>query len=426
MQILSTKDWSLKEIMIFIRQKRSQKTDCEAIVKNIISKIRQEGDEGIIELTKKFDGVELKTLTVAQAEIKEAYSQIDKPTLTALKRAKSNITTFHKTTFTAKEKIVQTEPGVKIWREFRPIEKVGLYIPGGKASYPSTVLMLSIPAKLACCGEVILCTPPDKNGKVSANILVAADLCGVKKIYKVGGAQAIAAMAYGTQTIPRVYKIFGPGNQFVTTAKMLCYGQVDIDMPAGPSEVAVIADKKAKINWVAADLLSQLEHGEDSQAILFTSDLKFAEKVIGEMQSQTTKLSRKQIIEKAFSKSFAVIYKSESELYQLVNDYAPEHLEIISKDEQEILKNINNVGSVFLGEYSSEPLGDYITGANHTLPTSEFAKMFSPLSTDSFGKMIQIQKVSKKGITSLKNSVETLALSEGLDAHKNSISIRFT
>ena len=285
--------------------------------------------------------------------------------------------------------------------------------------------MLGAPAQVAGCKEVIICTPVDKKGKCNPAVLVAADLCGIQKIYKVGGAQAIAAMAYSTETIPKTYKIFGPGNQYVTTAKMLVYGEVAIDMPAGPSEVLVIADETANPSWIAADLLSQLEHGEDSQSVLLTKSQSFAERVISSMLEQIETLSRKDIIKTSFKRSFAVICKTDEEICLLANDYAPEHLEIDTKNEAYFLKRINNAGSIFLGKYTSEPLGDYATGSNHTLPTSGFAKMFPALSTESFGKMMQVQKVSKQGIRNLKDITETLADSEGLDAHKRAVTIRF-
>ena len=285
--------------------------------------------------------------------------------------------------------------------------------------------MLGIPAKIAGCTEIVLCVPPGKDGKVSSVVLVAADMCGISKIFKVGGAQAIAAMAFGTESIPKVSKIFGPGNNYVTTAKMLVYGEVNIDMPAGPSEVLVFADITANPAWVAADLLSQLEHGEDSQAILVTESKIVANQVLAEIGKQTKNLSRKEIIKQSLQKSFIVVVASDVEACELINEYAPEHLEIISKNENKILKKINNAGSVFLGPYSSEPLGDYATGSNHTLPTSGYAKMFSALSVESFGKKMQIQRVSKEGIKKLRTTVEVLATREGLGAHKNAISIRF-
>jgi len=425
MKILSTKKYSPTKIMEIIRRKQSKKTDVESAVLNIIRDVREKKDRALFSLTKKFDGASLKKLEVSKEEIAMAYSVVDKNVITAIKSAKTNIEKFHKGNVVKKEPAVSTAKGVSIWREFRPIEKVGLYIPGGKAAYPSTVLMLAIPAKIAGCKEIILCVPPNKNGEVPTPVLIAADICGVSKIFKVGGAQAIAAMAYGTESVPKVSKIFGPGNSYVTTAKMMVYGEVAIDMPAGPSEILIMADESANPNWIAADLLSQLEHGNDSQAIFITLSLTLAKQVKQKVFEQAIMLNRKEIIEKSLLNSFIIIANGQNQACDLINEYAPEHLEIATKNANKILKKINNAGSVFLGNYSSEPLGDYATGSNHTLPTSSYAKMFSALSVESFGKKMQIQNVSKTGIKNLKKTAETLATAEGLDAHKNAISIRF-
>ena len=426
MKILSTKKYTLSEIINLIKQRQSKKTDVEKVVLGIIRDVRAKKDNALFSFSKKFDGVELKTLKVSRKEIADAYKQESKEVVKALKIAKANIEKFHKNNVKKKETPVATIKGVSVWREFRPIEKVGLYIPGGKAAYPSTVLMLGVPAKIAGCREIILCVPPGKDGKVPSAVLVAADICGISQIFKVGGAQAVAAMAYGTESIPKVSKIFGPGNQYVTTAKMLVYGEVDIDMPAGPSEVLVFAEKDVNPAWIAADLLSQLEHGEDSQAILVTTSKLVAKQVLIEVKKQIESLERKKIVKKSLKKSFTVIVETENQACEIINEYAPEHLEIISKNENKILEKINNAGSVFLGKYSSEPLGDYATGSNHTLPTSGYAKMFSALSVESFGKKMQIQKVSKDGIEKLRTTVEVLASREGLGAHKNAIGIRFS
>ena len=367
-------------IMNIIQRKQSQKSDVEKIVWDIIQNVRKNKDKALLSLSEKFDGVKLKTFEVSREDILEAYKQESKEVIKALKAAKINIEKFHKNNVKKKETAITTTKGVKVWREFRPIEKIGLYIPGGKAAYSSTVLMLGVPAKIAGCAEIVLCVPPGKDGKIPGVVLVAADICGISKIFKVGGSQAIVAMAYGTESIPKVSKIFGPGNQYVTTAKMLVYGEVDIDMPAGPSEVLVFADITANPAWVAADLLSQLEHGEDSQAILVTESQVLASQVLAEIEKQAKNLSRKEIIKESLQKSFIVVVASEIQACELINEYAPEHLEIISKNERQILEKINNAGSVFLGPYSSEPLGDYATGSNHTLPTSGYAKMFSALS----------------------------------------------
>lgn len=428
MRILITKEIGVEEVLRTIRSSRAGGNDpeVEARTRAILNTVRREGDQALLMFLKQLDGVILNSLEVPQAEMKRAYASLSPILKKALKASKQNIEKFHRSTLRRKESVVKTAQGVEIWREFRPIERVGLYAPGGKAAYPSTVLMLGIPAMIAGCQEIVLCTPPGKNGQCNPAVLGAAYLCGITRVFKSGGAAAIAAMAYGTETIPKVSKIFGPGNQYVTKAKMLVYGEVDIDMPAGPSEVLVLADEKANPRWVAADLLSQLEHGEDSQSILVTLSRPFADKVIAEMRDQMQGLSRADIMEKSFEKSFAVVARSLDEACRVVNEYAPEHLEIVMKNESGIVKKINNAGSIFMGSYTNEPLGDYATGANHTLPTSGFAKMFPALSTESFGKMVQVQRVSEKGIKNLKFMVETLASAEGLDAHRNAVAVRFS
>ena len=425
MKVLIANKNTLSRSLNTVRRAQKKSTAVESTVRKIIAKVRRGGDTALFELTRQYDGAELKTLLVSKGEIKRAYASESPAVIRALKRAKKNIERFHSKSLVRKEPAVETEKGVSVWREFRPIERVGLYIPGGKAAYPSTVLMLGVAARVAGCGEVILCVPPNAKGEVPGAVLVAADLCGISQIYKVGGAQAIAAMAYGTQAIQKVSKIFGPGNQYVTTAKLLVYGEVDIDMPAGPSEVLVFADASANPAWVAADLLSQLEHGEDSQAILVTLSRPFAEKVSRQIDTQLADLTRKAIIQQSLKKSFAIVTDSFDTAISFINGYAPEHLELVLRDEAKALAAVTNAGSIFLGPYASEPLGDYATGANHTLPTSGYAKMFSALSAESFGKKIQVQKVSEQGMRNLRGTVETLAEREGLDAHKNAVSIRF-
>ena len=426
MKTLNTTQQSVNSIIQTIQSVRSKNEDVESVVRPIMEKVKKEGDKAVINYTKMFDGVKLENFQVSNEEIKEAIKITPKELLDSLKRAKKNIEIFHKAILRKKEVVIETEKGVKTWREFRPIEKVGLYVPGGKAAYPSTVLMLAIPAKIAGCKEIAICTPCNKKGKCNATVLAAANLCGINKIFKIGGAQSIAAMAYGTESVPKVYKVFGPGNQYVTTAKVLAYGEIDIDMPAGPSEVLIIADETANPKWVAADLLSQLEHGEDSQAVLVTTSERLAKSVQYELIVQVEKLSRKSIIEKSMKLSFIVIVKNLNEAVEISNEYAPEHLELDTNNPESLIPKIINAGSVFVGKYTSEPLGDYASGTNHTLPTSGYAKMFSPLSTDSFGKMVQFQNVSKQGLKNLSRTVEILANSEGLDAHKNAIKIRFT
>ena len=425
MKVLNFEQLGIEDVMTVVRSARSKDSDVKSVVGPILQRVKSTRDAALFDLCERFEGVKLDELLVSKEEIDQAYEEIDNDLFDAIKRSKKNIENFHFNSFVDKNAVVETVPGVKVWREFRPIENVGLYVPGGKAAYFSTVMMLAVPAVLAGCKEIVMCTPCSKEGKINPAVLVAADLCGVKKIFKVGGAQAIAAMAYGTESIPKVYKIFGPGNQYVSTAKMMLYGEVDIDMPAGPSEVLVLADDSANAKWVAADLLSQLEHGEDSQAVLVTFSVEFAEKVIAEMRLQMSKLERLSLMEKSFARSFAIIVDDFVKAISVINDYAPEHLEIVLEKPESVLKDIMNAGSVFLGSYASEPLGDYASGSNHTLPTSGFAKMFSPLSVDSFGKMMQIQKITKRGIENLRDDVEMMASAEGLDAHKNSIAIRF-
>ncbi|MFA6521180.1 MAG: histidinol dehydrogenase [Candidatus Gracilibacteria bacterium] len=428
MRIINEKQLGIGEILGQLRSTRSDSADVKERVLEIMEDVKKRGDKALFELTARFDKAQLETLKVSPEEIAAAYGKVDKSLVQALKRAQENIAKFHKTTFCKKGPKIETQKGVNVWQEFRPIENVGFYVPGGTAAYPSTVLMLGVPANLAGCKKIVMCSPPLPNGEINPSILVAADLCGITDIFKVGGAQAVAAMAYGTETIPKVYKIFGPGNQYVSTAKMLVYGQVDIDMPAGPSEVLIIADESAKPSSVAGDLLSQLEHGTDSQAVLVTFSEDFAREVIKEMQKQMQNLPRREIIEESFAKSFAVVVDSVKKAVEVANEYAPEHLEIVmrtAKSENAILAQINNAGSVFLGKWASEPVGDYVSGSNHTLPTSGYAKMFSGLSASSFGKYMQIQRISKGGLEKLRKTVEVIAGYEGLQAHAAAVTNRF-
>jgi len=430
MEILSTQVRSISEILETISSRRSKASDVVDTVRPIVEEVKNRGDAALKEMTQKFEGWDPESLQVSAEEIREAYAELertDAALIPALKAALKNIRTFHQSMLT-RGPVVETVPGVKVWRRFAPIEKIGLYVPGGIAAYPSTVLMLAGPAQVAKVPGVVMCTPA-KGGKCSSAVLVAADLCGLKpeQIYKVGGSQAIAAMAYGTESIPKVYKIFGPGNAYVAAAKELRPNGVDIDMPAGPSEVAVIANEKANPEWVAADLLSQLEHGGDSQALLITFSEDFAARVKAFMEAQTELLSRKAIIQESFGRSFAVVVKSVEEAVSLANDYASEHLEIILGDEaaeNALAEQVVNAGSIFLGQYSSEPLGDYATGSNHTLPTSGYARNYNPLSIDSFGKWLQIQRLSEEGLRTLAPIVATLSAAEGLDAHGAAVSIR--
>ncbi len=393
-------------------------------VSKILKKVKKKGDDAIFKFARKYDGIKLTSLLASDEELEQAESLLSEELKKAIYQAKSNIELFHKT---QKEEVrkVETMPGITCWRQSQPIEKVGLYIPGGSAPLFSTVLMLAIPASIAGCKEVILCTPPSKDGNINPAILFTAKLCGVNKIYKVGGAQAIAAMAYGTETIPKVFKIFGPGNQFVTAAKQLIQTEgVAIDMPAGPSEVLVIADETAVPDFVAADLLSQAEHGPDSQVLLVTISEIIAEKVNEAINKQVKILPRKEIATKALQNSKTVVTSSLDEAIALSNLYAPEHLILSCENAEEISVKITNAGSVFIGNYSPESAGDYASGTNHTLPTNGYAAMYSGVSLDSFVKKITYQHLTKDGLNNIGNTVKVMAAAEGLEAHKNAVAIR--
>lgn len=395
------------------------------IVRQIIDDVKNNGDEAVLSYEKKF-GADLKNLKVTQQEIDRAFKNADLKLKTALRQAIKNITNVCKSQLKLKDKSVKTEPGIKVWREFRPIEKVGLYIPGGKANYPSSLLMAAIPALIAGCKEIIVVTPADPQGSVSISIMTAAKLLGITAIYKTGGAQAIAALAYGTKTIPKVSKIFGPGNSYVTAAKNLVFGTVNIDMPAGPSEVFIIADETANPSFIAADLIADCEHGEDSSGVLVTTSEKIAGETVLQIEKQLQNLSTAERIRKSLSQNgFILLVDKISQAIRFANDYAPEHLEVQAENPEEIVKQINNAGSVFIGNYTCKASGDYATGANHVLPTSGTAKMFSPLSVDSFGKMMEIQQVSKTGLSKIRETIETFSSIEGLPAHGFSATVRF-
>ena len=393
-------------------------------VRNIINRVRAGGDRVVMEYEAVFDKAELTSLAVTSAEIEEAEKEVPIELKAAIYLAKRNIETFHSAQrFEGKK--VDTMEGVTCWQKAVAIEKVGLYIPGGTAPLFSTVLMLAIPAKIAGCKEIVLCTPPDKNGKVHPAILFAARLAGVSKIFKVGGGQAIAAMAYGTESIPKVYKIFGPGNQYVTAAKQLVsLRDVAIDMPAGPSEVEVLADESANPVFVAADLLSQAEHGVDSQAMLVTTSEKLQTEVVYEVERQLGYLTRRDIAEKSLANSKLILVKDMEEALELTNAYAPEHLIIETKDYMEVAGQIVNAGSVFLGAFSPESAGDYASGTNHTLPTNGYAKAYSGVSLDSFIRKITFQEILPSGMSAIGPAIEVMAANEHLDAHKNAVTVR--
>ncbi|WP_228237325.1 histidinol dehydrogenase [Allomuricauda sp. M10] len=398
--------------------------DIEQTVEAIFKAVQKDGDLAIKKYTDQFDHVQLDSILVTEKEIQTASDLVPTDLKKAISLAKNNIEKFHAAQKTSKVEM-ETMPGVLCWQEKRPIQKVGLYIPGGTAPLFSTILMLAIPAKLAGCEEIILCTPPDKIGNVNPTILFAAQLCGVTKIFKVGGIQAIAGMTFGTETIPNVYKIFGPGNQFVTVAKQLAtkYG-VAIDMPAGPSELLVVADDSANAAFVASDLLSQAEHGTDSQVILVSTSEKLIKAVEKEIESQIKILPRVTIAEKSIQNSKLILVKDDESAMDLINEYGPEHFIVCVENEAFYLQNIQNAGSVFIGNYTPESAGDYASGTNHTLPTNGYAKQYSGVNLASFMKSMTFQKISKEGIETIGSSIELMADAEGLQAHKNAVTLR--
>jgi histidinol dehydrogenase len=398
--------------------------EIETTVNQVFEDVQNNGDTAIKKYTKKFDKVTVTSLQVTQEEISIAVEAVSSELKEAIQQAAANIEKFHRAQKT--EKVYQeTTPGVVCWQEKRPIEKVGLYIPGGTAPLLSTVLMLAIPAKIAGCQEIILCSPPNLEGKIANEILYTANLCGVTNIFRVGGIQAISGLTFGTETIPKVYKIFGPGNQFVTVAKQLAtkYG-VAIDMPAGPSELLVMADDSANASFVASDLLSQAEHGADSQVILVSTSEKLIEDVSKEVEKQLKELPRIEIATKVIQNSKSILVKDFKEALALINEYAPEHFIVCTKNNDFFIDGIINAGSVFIGNYTPESAGDYASGTNHTLPTNGYSKSYSGVNLDSFTKSITFQEISKKGIQNIGKSIELMALAEGLQAHKNAVSIR--
>ena len=413
------KDW--QEI---VKRPVIENASLEKTVRKILEKVKAKGDKAVRKYTKEFDGVKLKKLAVSGKEIKAAENSLSQELKDAIQQARSNIEKFHRSQL-EEIKVIETMPGINCWRKSVGIEKVGIYIPGGSAPLFSTVLMLAIPAVTAGCKEIALCTPPSKDGSINPAILYAATLCGVTKIFKAGGVQAIAAMAYGTETVPKVFKIFGPGNQYVTCAKqMIQKDGVAIDMPAGPSEVLVIADETAVPGFIAADLLSQAEHGADSQVILLTTSENIAQNVQECIKEQLEKLQRKEIAKKALTNSKVILLSSIDEAIELSNLYAPEHLILSCNDAENLTSKLISAGSVFIGNYSPESVGDYASGTNHTLPTNGYAAMYSGLSVDSFVKKITFQQLTKEGLENIGTSVMQMASAEGLDAHKNAVAIR--
>ena len=407
-----------------LRRPTKNFTDIEHVIENIFNAISKDGDAAIRKYTSLFDKVNTSDFIVSDEEINKSSEVLSEELKEAILVAKNNIEKFHRAQKTSKI-VVETMQGVKCWQEKRPIEKVGLYIPGGTAPLFSTVLMLAIPAQIAGCKEIVLCSPPDKEGKINPAILYTAKLCGVTTIFKVGGVQAIAGLTLGTETIPKVYKIFGPGNQYVTVAKQYATKLgVAIDMPAGPSELLVVADDTSNPAYVASDLLSQAEHGEDSQVVLVSTSEKLIENTLVEVKKQLEKLPRIKIAKKALNNSKFILVKDKDEAIQFINEYAPEHFIVCTKNQDFFIDTIKNAGSVFIGNYTPESAGDYASGTNHTLPTNGFSRTYSGVNLDSFLKSITFQEITKEGLKKLGRSIELMAESEGLQAHKNAVSIR--
>ncbi|UJH67243.1 histidinol dehydrogenase [Allomuricauda sp. SCSIO 65647] len=398
--------------------------DIEDLVLDIFKEVKTMGDNAVKKYAKQFDGADCEDFKVAESEIMAAKAEVPEALKQAIAVAKTNIEKFHNAQKTERL-TVDTMPGVRCWQEKRPIEKVGLYIPGGTAPLFSTILMLAIPAKIAGCKEIVLCTPPDKKGNVHPAILYTAQLCGIKTLFKIGGIQAVAAMSLGTESIPKVFKIFGPGNQYVTVAKQVAmrFGTA-IDMPAGPSELLVLADDTANAGFVASDLLSQAEHGPDSQVVLVSLSKAFIDEVEKEIKRQLVKLPRKEMAEKAMGNSRLIFMEDAQQALDLINEYGPEHLIICTANEAFFVDNVSNAGSVFIGNYTPESAGDYASGTNHTLPTNGYAKQYSGVNLDSFMKSMTFQKISKEGMKQLGPSIEIMAGAEELEAHKNAVTLR--
>lgn len=428
MKVIKLKNLSQKDYQRIVKRSAGTNPDIMPRVRETMEAVKEYGDKVLIaDYKRRFGEENYKSLLVSKEEIKQAYKAVNPEFISSIKQMIKNITAVHKVQLpTKKDTIVYPENGITVWREWRPIEKVGLYIPGGKAIYPSSVLMSAIPAQIAGCKEIIMCSPARGMGQIPAPTLVAADMIGLTKIYKTGGAEAIAAMTYGTETIPSVYKIFGAGNSYVTAAKMLALETISIDMPAGPSEIFIIADQTANPAFIAADLLADGEHGEDSACVLITTSKEVAKETIKEIEKQLSKLSTESRARESIKRYglFATV-DSLDKAIKFTNEYAPEHLEIMTKNPEEIAKKITNAGSVFLGDWTSKATGDYATGANHVLPTGGMAKMYPPLGVDAYGKWMQIQKCTKQGLSKIKATLETVAEVEQLPAHKNSVTIRF-
>jgi histidinol dehydrogenase len=413
------KDWQK-----ILKRPAIDSSSLEKKVSKILNEVKKKGDKAVKKFTEEFDRIKLKKFLVIEGEFKEAEKLVSDELKNAIILAKNNIEKFHVAQLQPID-VIETMPDVKCWRKNVAIEKVGLYIPGGTAPLFSTLLMLGIPAKIAGCKEIVVCSPPDKNGKLHPAILFVAQLLNISTVFKIGGVQAIGAMAFGTKTVPVVYKIFGPGNQLITCAKQLVQKDgVPIDMPAGPSEVAIFADKTADISFVAADLLSQAEHGADSQVILVTNSDDISGEIKSEIKKQLEKLPRKEIAKKSLEKSKIILVKNDNEAMEILNEYAPEHLILSCKNAKELSATVINAGSVFLGNYSPESVGDYASGTNHTLPTNGYAKSYSGVSVDSFVKKITFQQLSQQGLTEIGKTVIEMAEAEGLGAHAEAVRVR--
>lgn len=423
MKIYNYRDLSKSKIKELCSRQIDDDKLIEERVADIIETVKKDGDDALFNFAKTFDQVTLKKLFLDTEELEAIASKIPDKAKKAINTAYQNIKTFHQSQLKTEDK-VETMTGVVCWRESRAIEKVGLYIPGGTAVLPSTFLMLATPAIIAGCKEIVVCSPPQSDGKTNCYLAYCAILLGIDKIYLAGGAQAVAAMAFGTESIPQVYKIFGPGNRYVTTAKTMVQNKVAIDMPAGPSEVLVIADQTANPSFVAADLLAQAEHGIDSQSILVSTSNEIIDETLKEIENQIAELPRKDIATKAIANSYAILATDLQESMDFSNQYAPEHLILATDQFESLIPSIINAGSVFLGNLTPESAGDYASGTNHTLPTSGFAKAYSGVSLDAFVKKITFQHLSKDGLKHIGETVETLATAEGLQAHKNAVTIR--
>ncbi len=428
MKVIKLKDLSKIDYQRIVKRSAGMNPEIMPKVRETMEAVRRYGDKVLIaDYKRRFGEKNYESLLVSKKEIEQAYTEVSKEFITGIKQMIKNITAVHLAQLPRKkDTIVNSEKGISVWREWRAIEKVGLYIPGGKAIYPSSVLMSAIPAQIAGCKEIIMYSPARGEGQIPSPTLVTADMIGLTKIYKTGGAEAIAAMTYGTETIPNVYKIFGAGNSYVTAAKMLALERISIDMPAGPSEVFVIADETANPEYIAADLLADGEHGEDSACVLITTSKEVAEQTIKEIEKQLPKLSTEARARESIRRYglFALVDSLE-EAIEFTNEYAPEHLEIMTKNSEALVKKITNAGSVFLGDWTSKATGDYATGANHVLPTGGMAKMYPPLGVDAYGKWMQVQICTKDGLRQIQDTVETVAAVEQLPAHQNSVTIRF-